>query len=236
MKRHNARPLLPSLTVLPHLTGRMKRLSRLRLLAVLTVLCASLAAIPARADSVLYSNYPINGTVDAYTINEGYEATDSFFNVTLFSGITVDQLKFGVWLYPGDTVTSVSWSLDTLAYGVDNKHFKNTNYGRGAGCLDCGTLSVRYLSTNEYGYEVAEVTISNLNGGKGVSIPNGGGAWLTLKDAVATGSSNLLNDPVFWDVKPCSGVSFSLCPAAYYGGPPAQPPTSTGNSFQIIGH
>ena len=212
----------------------MKPHFRGKILLFLAVLCLTLAAIPAAADSVLFGNYPIDGTTDAYTINNGYEATDGFYILSI-TGYTIDEFKFGAWLYPGDKVTSVTWSLDSLPFGVDGKTAKNTNYGLGAGCSDCGTVTTKYISTNEYGYEINEVTVSGLNGGKGVAVPaNGYGIWLTLKDAIAVGSSKLTNDPVFWDVKSCS-TWWYFCPFAYYIGPPALSPVAP-NSLQIIGH
>ena len=206
----------------------MKTQLRIAALSALTVLCLALAAVPASAvDKVLYQNYPIDGTTDAYTLNNGYEATDSF--IVCYWGscpsATVDEFKFGVWLYPGDTVTSVTWSIDSMPFGVNFGSWGNTNFGRGAGCAECGTLSVKYISTNEYGYQIAEVTLSGLS----VSL-SPGTYWLTLKDATTFGAA--INDPVFWDVKNCKGFG---CPSAYDVGPPATTPMPP-NSFQIIGH
>jgi|HubBroStandDraft_4_1064222.scaffolds.fasta_scaffold03093_3 hypothetical protein len=161
--------------------------AKLHIVGLLIVLCLTLTAVTVAADTVLFGNYPIDGTTAGYKISNGGEVTDSLVsNVIDLRGLTVTELKFGVWLHPGDTVTSVTWSLDSLRFGIDNGSLLNTNYGRGAGCAECGTLAITYLFTNKEGYQVAEVTVSGLNGGKGVILP-GPNAWLTLKDATAYG-------------------------------------------------
>ncbi len=67
-------------------------------IAWLTILCLALGAVPAVAQ-VLYDDGPINGTVDAWTINYGYVIGDSF---TLLHNSTVGGFNFGVWEYGGD--------------------------------------------------------------------------------------------------------------------------------------
>ena len=62
----------------------------------------------------MYENGPINGTTDAWTINFGYVVSDSF---TLTSDATITSLEFGVWLYPGDTLTSVEASVTSQENG-----------------------------------------------------------------------------------------------------------------------
>ncbi len=213
--------------------GTMKSHLFIAVLSVLTVLCLTLAAVPASADTVLFSNYPIDGSTDGYTINNGYEATDSFgpiwYCFSSCPAYTLDQFKFGVWIYPGDAVTSVTWSIDSTPFGSGTG---NINYGRGAGCSECATVTTKFISLNEYGYQVAEVTVSGLNNGSLASLPPNTWAWLTLKDATTYGASKVTNDPVYWDVKNCTGWN---CPTAYFGGP-GQTPPSPPNSYEIIGH
>src|SRR5499427_7687565 len=58
-----------------------------------------LVAVPAVAQ-VVYSNGPINGTTDGWTINFGFVVSDTF---TVGSGgATITGLTFGAWLFPGD--------------------------------------------------------------------------------------------------------------------------------------
>ncbi len=47
---------------------------------------------------VVYDNGPINGTVEAWTINFGYQVTDSF---TVSSPTTLTGAQIGLWVYPG---------------------------------------------------------------------------------------------------------------------------------------
>ena len=56
----------------------------------------------------IYDNGPINGEVDAFTINFGFEVSDTFH---LANSATVSDLSFGAWVFPGDTVTSVEVAI-----------------------------------------------------------------------------------------------------------------------------
>ena len=80
------------------------RIASLSLLA----LCLTLAAVPAMAQTV-YSNGPINGNTDAWTINFGFIVSDTF-NVTN-NDTTITGGSFGMWLFPGDTLTSAELSI-----------------------------------------------------------------------------------------------------------------------------
>src|SRR5271165_3901308 len=73
-------------------------------IASLIILGMALVAMPAWAD---YDNGPINGTTDAWTINFGYIVSDSFVAGTT----TIAGFDFGVWEFPGDTLSSVQWSI-----------------------------------------------------------------------------------------------------------------------------
>src|SRR5271166_6912603 len=107
-------------------------------IARLTVLCLALAAIPASAQ-VLYDNGPINGTTNAWTINFGYATGDSF---TLLNNSTVGGFNFGTWEFPGDTLTSVDWSI------ASQPLFGGTIYG--SGTASGSNLTDRFVSTNQY--------------------------------------------------------------------------------------
>ena len=61
-----------------------------------------------------YDNGPINGTVDAWTINLGYAVSDTFI---VNSGSTVNGLSFGAWLFLGDTALTVEVSITSAAFG-----------------------------------------------------------------------------------------------------------------------
>ena len=75
---------------------------------------------PSPQDRVIYENGPVNGTVDAWTINFGYVVSDSFVN----SGSAVTGFDIWVWEYPGDVMTSVDWSITSAPNG-------GTVYGSG---------------------------------------------------------------------------------------------------------
>ena len=68
--------------------------------ASLTVLVLCLAALPAMAAN--YDNGPVNGQVDAWTINFGFSVSDSL----QLSG-QVTGLAFYAWVIPGDTISNV---------------------------------------------------------------------------------------------------------------------------------
>ena len=125
----------------------------------------------------LYDNGPINGTTDAWTINFGYIVSDSF---TLTSNSAVQGFDFGAWEFPGDVLTSVDWSITSSPNG-------GSVYG--SGTVSDSDLTDTFISTNQYGYNIDNISVSGLN----VS-PGSGTFYLNLTNA-ATPSG----DPVFWD-------------------------------------
>ena len=149
------------------------------LIASLTILCLALAAVPALAD---YNNGPINGTVDAWTINFGYVVSDTF---TCCGLDPIYTFSFGVWEFPGDTLTQVDWSITSRENG-------GTVYGHGTATTNGGTggsLNEQFISSNQYGYKIDEATVSGLN----LSAPSGT-LWLNLQNATVPSG-----DPVYWD-------------------------------------
>src|SRR5271165_312157 len=116
-------------------------------IAALTILCLALAAIPASAQ-VLYDNGPINGTVDAWTINFGFVVSDTF---TLLNNSTVSGFQFGVWEFPGDMMLSVGWTITSGENG-------GSYYGSGT-----SLTKDQFISTNTYGYDIDKITVTGLN-------------------------------------------------------------------------
>ena len=140
-------------------------------IASLTILCLALAAVPAFAD---YSNGAINGSVDAWTINFGYIVSDTF----VMDSTSVTGFQFGVWEFPGDTLSSVDWSITS---GENS----GTVYGSGT-----ASVTDTFISSNQYGYNIDKISASINVGG----LTSGGTYWLNLQNAsVASG------DPVYWD-------------------------------------
>jgi len=132
---------------------------------------------PLPQDSLIYANGPSTGlcdiqgcTVDAWTVNFGYAVTDS-----IGAGGNVRSFNFAFWLYPGDEVLSLDWSVGTDPFGSD---------------LGQGTAFVtdQFVSSNQFGYEIHTGGIAGFN----VNISSGN--WVTLQNAsVASGN------PVYWD-------------------------------------
>ena len=143
----------------------------------LTILFLALAAIPAAAQ-VLYDNGPINGTVDAWTINFGFVLGDSF---TLLNNSTVGGFNFGVWLSSGDVLTSVDWSITSMPVG-------GTVYG--SGTASGKNLTDQFISVNQYGYDIDMITVTGLN----VPLSSGATYWLNLQNA-----TDSEGEPVYWD-------------------------------------
>lgn len=157
-------------------------------IALFTLVFLSLAAIPALAD---YENGPINGNVDAWTINFGYVVSDTF--VPNFS--TVGSFEFGVWEYPGDTMTSVDWSITTA---------ENGGMTIGSGSAGGAQLTDQFISVNMYGFNIDRIAVTGLS----VNVTSGSTYWLNLQNAVVASG-----DPVYWDENSGVGCMSPGCPS-----------------------
>jgi PEP-CTERM motif len=146
------------------------RIASLSLLA----LCLTLAAVPAVAQTV-YSNGPINGNTDAWTINFGFIVSDTF-NVTN-SGTTITGGSFGMWLFEGDTLTSAELSITSGENG-GTSYFDQTVSFTQSGCV-----------VNSYGFNVCTES-TTFNG----PTLNAGTYWLNLQNASVPSG-----DPIYWD-------------------------------------
>ena len=137
-------------------------------------LCLVLVAIPAMADTV-YSNGPINGTTDAWTINFGFVVSNTF-DVPV-GGATVNGLSFGAWLAPGDVLLNAEVSITDSEFGGNTFFDGQVNFTQ-SGCAG-----------NQYGFNVCTETgtFADTNLAAGTY-------WLNLQNAnVNTG------DPIYWD-------------------------------------
>jgi hypothetical protein len=163
---------------------------RLWYMVAIGVLVVAASAVPARADVLLYDNGPINGTVNSYTINFGFSVSDSFF----LSGGPKDltSVTVGLWLLPGDTPSTVDWSVGTSFFASD--------VASGAGT----PLSNTFLGTNGFGYDLytSAFVINALNVADGTY-------YLTLQNATTA-----LGNPVYWDQNsgPSQAMDSSLGP------------------------
>jgi PEP-CTERM motif-containing protein len=162
----------------------MKTQLRLASLSLFALICLTLAAVPASAN--LWDNGPINGTINAWTINYGYVVSDSFTLIAATNQIT--SFSFGAWVQSGDTVSSVDWSITS-----------QPNQGTP---IDSGTasgLQNQWQSTNA-GYDILKVTATgfNFNLGQGVyylnltnaTTPQGNAVYWDENDGVGCGGSD----------------------------------------------
>jgi hypothetical protein len=144
-------------------------------IALLLLLVLCLAAVPAMAQTD-YSNGPINGTTDAWTINSGFVVSDTF--ILGPGSVNVSGLEFGAWVFPGDVLESAEVSITSSEFGGITYTDQVVNFTQG-GC-----------SGNQYGFNVC-----NESGTFGTSINLAAGSyWLNLQNAVVNSG-----DPIYWD-------------------------------------
>ena len=145
-------------------------------------LAGAIAAVPAFADSTLYSNGPANDQTLGFTINSGFSVSDSF---TLSQASTVTGATFDAWLFSGDSLTGVNWSIGTADF--------DSSQGTGT-----AVPANAFVVTNGYGFDVYSESIS---------IPDitlaAGTYWFTLGSAT-TVDSNL----AYWDMNNGPSVAF----------------------------
>lgn len=160
--------------------------------AVLAIACLALATMPAWAQWS-YDNGPINGNGDAWTINFGYLVSDTYIaegssNVTGFS--------FGVHEFPGDTLTSLQWSITSG---------ENSGTTFGSGTASGANLTDKFISNSQFGFDIDLITVT------GLSVPQTSGTqyWLTLWNAEEPSG-----DPAYWDENSGIGCMSSGCPSS----------------------
>jgi hypothetical protein len=185
----------------------MRILSRL-----LLAFCLALTAIPAAAQFEIYDNGPTDGSTDAWTINFGLMATNSF---TLGTASAVDGLDFAAWLIPGDVLQTVEVSISSKPF-FGTTYFDQTVSFTQSGCV-----------SNQYGYNICTES-ANFSGPS----LNAGTYWLTLRNAsVNTG------DPVYWDENSGPSRSLDCCANGYPGGTTSARAVGTipSESFTLLG-
>ena len=155
------------------------------------ILADGSASLPAAPQGVLYENGPVNGTVDAWTINFGYVVSDS---LTLTAQSKISGFEFYVWEFPGDVLTSVDWLITSAPNG-------GTVYG--SGTASGMNLTDQFISTNQFGYDVDHATVTGLS----FVLPPGT-YYLNLQNAAVPSG-----DPVFWDENSGVGCNSPGCPS-----------------------
>ena len=183
--------------------------------AALLLLASCLAFTGQAHADTLYKNGPVNGicdiegcTVDAWTINFGFSVTNSF---TITSPSTIQGFNFAVWLYPGDTLTSVDWAVGTCTFCSDI----------GNGTASGASLSSSFMFTNTYGYDIWDVGVTGLNLHVSGGPPDA--YWLTLQNAVVPSG-----DPVYWNENGGPSTAWTECIHDGQGCIPSE-------SFNIVG-
>jgi len=176
----------------------------------LAVLIVALATTPALAQTT-YSNGPVNGTTDAWTINFGFVVSDSF---TVGFTQTVAGVQFAAWLFPGDVLETADVRIGSRPFGGTTYFDQVVNFTQSA------------CSGNQYGFNVC-IESSTFSG----PLLTGGTYWLNLHNAVVN-----TGDPVYWDEN--SGPSSALDCCNGFGQVPPNA-TSVGTipseSFTILG-
>jgi PEP-CTERM motif len=161
---------------------------KLRITSLSLLFLCMIWVVPAFADTG-YDNGPVNGQVDAWTINFGFSVSNSLRCCRPGPPDAITGLLFYAWVEPGDTISSVEVQFGSAPFGND---------------LFDGVVGLTQsnCATNQYGYSVC------LESGS-FSGPNlNGNAWLTLSNAnVPSG------DPVYWDENSGVGCMSPGCPS-----------------------
>ena len=125
-----------------------------------------------KCGTVVYSNGPIDGSINGWTISGASKVTNSF---TVTYGTNIGSASFGTWAQAGVTPNQVYWTIGTSAFGAQ---------------ISSGTSSVlnTVVSTHQAGtvYD-SLITLS------GYLTP--GTYYFTLQNATSTPGSF----PIFWD-------------------------------------
>ncbi len=187
----------------------MKRVSGLSLAALFGVFSPSAFA------TVIFDDGPTDGTSNAFfidgpgagpfaqTISDGFVATGSG---------TAGRLDFGVWVPTGTTPTQVSWWLGTAVFAGD--------VGTGSAALTASDYTL--LSSNGFGYDVYEVSLTSMSSGY---MTMGNTYYLTLGDGNDSSGSQF----VAWDVN----VGPATCSFAVGGAPVGDCGAGGGNAFTL---
>jgi hypothetical protein len=159
----------------------------------------------------LYDNGPVNGTVDAWPIDDRFAATDSATCSQQQCDVT--DFHIGVWLTPGNTLTSLEMQVGSTSFGNQYKDQVLNPTGH------------TNLFVNGAGFQVA---IYDFAGTPLFEVP-GGTYWITLQNAVTATSG-----PVYWDENSGVGCGSSGCPSSAYensiGSIPSEAFTITGSA------
>ncbi|HTV64478.1 MAG TPA: choice-of-anchor tandem repeat GloVer-containing protein [Bryocella sp.] len=138
----------------------------------------------------IYNNGPINGSVDAWTINSGFVVSNTITIPT--AGGILQDMNFGAWVFPGDVLQSVEISITSSEFG-GTIYFDGVVGFTQTGC-----------SSNQFGFNICTATSANFSG------PNlaAGTYWVNLSNAVVNDG-----DPIYWDENSGIGCDSPGCPS-----------------------
>jgi hypothetical protein len=172
--------------------NKMKiRLGRSVIAVSALLIVLMLAVTPSFADTVLYDNGPINGTVNAYAISGGWRVSDSF---TLSNPSTIGSFSAGLWVLSGDSPVGLSWAI--LSPSTDG--LSGSVLASGAASLTAGNLSINPAGVAFGSYSIFSSTVSGMS----VSL-SAGTYYLELYNASAAEYPN-----VYWDVNDGHSTAF----------------------------
>src|SRR5258706_3816931 len=157
-----------------------------RKLIAAALLLGSVFAAPASQAAVLYTNGPLNGIVSGWQIGKpccdlpGDMVANSF---VLAGPSTVTGADYVTWMSPGDTTSSVDWSI------------LNGSPGAGGVVLASGTAAPidTFLFANADGFNITSETI-----GLPASPLAAGTYWFELQNAL--NAAGTAGDSPFWDI------------------------------------
>jgi len=186
---------------------------RINTLALLGASMAILAAASANAQTV-YSNGPIDGTNNAWTLADFQHITNSF---TLTQTTTITGFTFGGWSDAGATITSVEYgfgsSTDNAITGTSALTYGDVVPGTGFGSYDVrdytGSVAPITLGAGTWYFTLGAVTTSNgdyaywdINNGPSSAYANGnsvaGEFGPTSSNAFTLTSNGAVPEPASW--------------------------------------
>lgn len=137
-----------------------------------------------QASTILFDNGVIAGGTNSWVLDADYglSVTDSF---TISSPSILSSAEIGVWVFSGDSPTTVAWSIGITPYG--------SNISSGS-----GSVYSSYLFTNGEGYDICDVVFP-LSG----SVGPGPTYWFTLTD-----SNSSLYGFFAWDENDSSSTAY----------------------------
>jgi hypothetical protein len=189
----------------------------------IAVLCFALVGVLASARAsagTLYSNGPSNFETGAYPINFEVAISDSF---TIAANSTATSATFVAWVFSGDTLSSVDWSIGSNPFA-----------GTATTAATVGTLIGTNGSACASLQETCDVFTETIS--LGSLELTAGTYWFTLENAVAPSPINpSISDPVFWDQNNGPSTAFEDSVEGFASLNGANGPGTNSETFSING-